>query len=154
MELARSISDRLRAQLEALPSLLEGVDRDALDRRVNGKWSVTETAAHLARYTELTIERVRRIVAEPEPSFPPYRAEQDPDWPAWQGRPFEDVAARLRASREELATVVANLTPGDLTRTGRHARFGSLTLRAWLEFFLAHEGHHLYVILKRAHGTE
>jgi hypothetical protein len=29
-----------------------------------------------------------------------------------------------------------------------------MTLRAWLEFFLAHEGHHLYVILKRAHGVE
>ena len=46
------------------------------------------------------------------------------------------------------------LTPEQLARTGRHARFGSLTLRTWLEFFLAHEGHHLYVILKRAHGIE
>jgi len=154
MEIARSILDRLRAQLEALPFLLEGVARDALDKRVNGKWSVKENAAHIARHTELTIERVERILAEEEPIFPPYRAEQDAEWPTWQARSFEEVMEKLRTTRADLAARVALLTPAQLARTGRHARFGSMTLRGWLEFFLAHEGHHLYVILKRAHGIE
>jgi hypothetical protein len=97
---------------------------------------------------------MERILAEEEPSFPPYRAEQDADWPTWQARSFEEVMERLRATRADLIARVALLTSEQLARTGRHARFGSLTLRTWLEFFLAHEGHHLYVILKRAHGIE
>lgn len=151
---SRAISERLLRQLDALPQFVEGVPRAELDKRVNGKWSVTENAAHLARHTELTIERVRRILAEEEPIFPPYRAEQDAEWPALQARSFEEVVEKLRATRADLAARVALLTPEQLARTGRHARFGSMTLRAWLEFFLAHEGHHLYVILKRAHGIE
>jgi len=151
---SRAIAERLQRQLAALPQLIEGVPRQNLDKRVGGKWSATENAAHLARHTELTIERVRRILAEEEPTFPPYRAEQDPEWPAWQARPFEEVMEKLRATRADLVARVALLTPEQLARTGRHARFGPLSLRAWLEFFLAHEGHHLYVLMKRARGLE
>jgi uncharacterized damage-inducible protein DinB len=151
---SRTIGERLRGQLDALSQLIDGVPRAELDKRVAGRWSVTENAAHLARHTELTIERVRRILSDPEPTFPPYRAEQDTEWPAWQSRSFEDVVERLRATRADLIALVTNLTPEQLARTGRHARFGPLTLRAWLEFFLAHEGHHLYVILKRSRGVE
>jgi len=149
-----AIGERLRRQLDALAQLIDGVPRAELDKRVAGKWSVTENAAHLARHTELTIERVRRILTDPEPTFPPYRAEQDAEWPAWQSRSFEDVVERLRATRADLVALVTNLTPEQLARTARHARFGPLTLRTWLEFFLAHEGHHLYVILKRSRGVE
>jgi hypothetical protein len=151
---SRAIAERLQRQLAALPQLIEGVPRQNLDKRVGGKWSATENAAHLARHTELTIERVRRILAEEEPTFPPYRAEQDPEWPAWQARPFEEVMEKLRATRADLVARVALLTPEQLARTGRHARFGPLSLRTWLEFFLAHEGHHLYVLMKRARGLE
>jgi hypothetical protein len=151
---SRAIPERLLWQLEALPHLIEGVPRENLDKRVNGKWSATENAAHLVRHTELTIERMRRILAEKEPNLPPYRAEEDAEWPALQARSFEEVMEKLHTTRADLAARVALLTPEQLARTGRHARFGSMTLRAWLEFFLAHEGHHLYVILKRAHGVE
>jgi uncharacterized damage-inducible protein DinB len=151
---SRAIAERLQRQLEALPQFVEGVPRESLDKRVAGKWSVTENAAHIARHTELTIERVQRILAEKDPIIPPYRAEQDAQWPMWQARSFEEVMEKLHATRADLAARVALLTPEQLARTGRHARFGPLTLRAWLEFFLAHEGHHLYVILKRAHGVE
>ena len=154
MDDSRAIAERLQRQLAALPQLIEGVPRQNLDKRVGGKWSATENAAHLARHTELTIERVRRILAEEEPTFPPYRAEQDPEWPAWQARPFEEVMEKLRATRADLVARVALLTPEQLARTGRHARFGPLSLRTWLEFFLAHEGHHLYVLMKRARGLE
>ncbi len=151
---SRAIGERLRGQLDALAQLIEGVPREDLDKRIAGKWSATENAAHLARHTELTIDRVRRILAEDEPAFPPYRAEEDPEWPAWLSRSFEDVVERLRESRADLIALVAALKPEQFARTGRHARFGPLSLRAWLEFFLAHEGHHLYVLMKRARGLE
>jgi hypothetical protein len=154
MEALASILQRLQTQLSSLPALLEGVPRENLDQRVGDKWSVTENLAHLVRHTELTIERVERILAEQEPAFPAYRAEQDPDWPACRSRSFEQSFERLHAARAALVAAVERLTPGDLGRTGRHARFGPLSLRAWLDFYLVHEGHHLYVITKRARGLE
>ena len=154
MDDSKAIAERLRAQLEALPALIEGVPRADLAKRVGGKWSATENAAHIGRHTELTIDRVRRILAERDPEFPPYRAEQDPDWAAWQALSFEEVLERLHSTRAELADLVRELTAVQLERTGRHTRFGLLSLRAWLEFFLAHEGHHLYVLMRRARGLE
>ena len=152
MEALTSILQRLRTQLSALPVLLEGISRESLDKRLGEKWSVTENVAHLARHTELTIERVRRILAEERPVFPPYRAEEDPDWPAWQSRSFEESLEELRAGRACLVAMVERVTAEELARTGIHARFGPLPLRAWLDFYLVHEGHHLYTITKRARG--
>ena len=58
-------------------------------------------------------------------------------------------------SEPDLTTVSASFLYTD--GTGYHfmdqETFEELTLRAWLEFFLVHEGHHLYVIMKRARGV-
>jgi uncharacterized damage-inducible protein DinB len=150
VEPAASILPRLRTQLAGLPALLEGVSRAGYDERGNQAWSITETIAHLARYHEITIERIRAILADEQPSFGAYRAEQDPEWPAWQGVRFEEAMQRLHASRATLVDIVERLTPHQWTRIGRHSAFGPLTLRAWLEFFLVHEAHHLYTLTTRA----
>lgn len=154
MDASTTILTRLRTQLSSLPALLEGVPRRDYDARVGGKWSVTENVAHLARYHEVTIERVRLILSEQGPAIDTYRAETDPEWPSWHGVPFEDAVLRLHAARGTLVGILEGLAADQWTRTGRHPRFGSLSLRAWLEFFLVHEGHHLYVIIRRARGIE
>ncbi len=148
------ILQRLRTQLSSLPALLEGVPPESFQTRVGGRWSVAENVAHLARHTELTLDRVARILSESEPAFLPYRAEQDPEWPGWVSRTLPDSLARLQASRAELIAAVERLSPSDLARVGRHARLGPLSLAAWLEFYLVHEGHHLYLIFKRSRGLE
>ena len=42
----------------------------------------------------------------------------------------------------------------DLARTGRHSSLGPLTVAEWLELFLVHEAHHLYVAMKRARSGD
>jgi Protein of unknown function (DUF1569) len=37
-------------------------------------------------------------------------------------------------------------------RVGHHPAFGALNLRQWVQFFLMHEAHHLYVALVRSRG--
>ena len=154
MDAAATILMRLRTQLSSLPALLEGVRRRDYDVRVGGKWSVSQNVAHLARYHEVTIDRVRQMLSEAEPNIESYRAETDPEWPEWDGLSFEEAVQRLHAARAALIGILEGLTPAHWARTGRHSRFGALTLRAWMEFFIAHEGHHLYVITKRARGLE
>lgn len=41
-----------------------------------------------------------------------------------------------------------SLSDEDFERTGVHPKFGAMSLSLWLEFFLVHESHHLYVVLQ------
>lgn len=154
MEPTASVLARLRTQLTGLAALLEGVPRGDFDKRVRDKWSVTENMAHLGRYHEVFIERVHRILTENEPTLEAYHAESDPEWPGWLTRSFEEAMLRLHAARGTLIEILQGITVEQWARTGRHTRYGPLTLRAWVELFLAHEGHHLYVVTRRARGLE
>jgi hypothetical protein len=146
---------RLATQLDAVPALLGEATREALHQKSpSGKWSAHENLAHLGRQQEVFVARVRRILAEDAPLLPQYRAEEDPDWPAWVARPTDEVLRRMSSARAELTALLGGLTPAELARTGVHTRFGPMDLPLWVEFFLVHEAHHLYVILKRVHGAD
>jgi hypothetical protein len=146
---------RLATQLDALPLILGGATPEALQRNSpSGRWSAHENLAHLARQQEVFLTRVRRILAEDAPALPQYRAEEDPEWPAWVARPTEEVVARLHSTRAELIAVAGGLSAADLARNGVHSRFGAMPLALWIEFFLVHEAHHLYTIFKRARGAD
>lgn len=54
---------------------------------IAGKWSAHEQLAHLARYHQIFLQRIDRILSEQAPEFSRYRAEDDPDWPAWTSLP-------------------------------------------------------------------
>jgi uncharacterized damage-inducible protein DinB len=126
----------------------------ALQRRPpSGKWSAHENVAHLARYHEVFRERLQRILNEDRPELGRYRAEEDPGWPPWPAREPAEVQRRLRELRSELIAFVERLSPAELTCTGIHPFFGEMTVPEWIEFFLVHEAHHLYLILLRAHGA-
>jgi len=153
--LPESTLDRFRTQLDCLPTLLAGVAADAMERRpASGKWSARENLAHLARYQEVFLERAARILAERQPILARYKAEEDPEWPAWADLPLREVTARLGAGRSEIIAQLENLTPEQLARVGVHPRFGPLTLLQWIEFFLLHEAHHLLAVLQRVRERE
>ena len=154
MSLDPSLLARLRGQLDGLPFILGGASAQQLKRRpASGKWSAHESIAHLARYHEVFRERLERLLAEDSPPLGRYRAEEDPGWPPWPAREPEDVQRRLRGLRSELLELVERLTPDQLERTGVHPLFGEMKVPEWIEFFLLHEGHHLYVIMSRARGA-
>ena len=154
MSLGPSLLARLRGQLDGLPFILGGASAGQLQRRPpSGKWSAHENLAHLARYHEVFRERLQRILAENRPALGRYRAEEDPGWPPWPARAPDEVERRLRELRSDLIGFVERLTPDQLGRTGVHPLFGELKVPEWIEFFLLHEGHHLYVIVSRARGA-
>ena len=151
MSIPATTGSRLKGQLDCLPILLQGLKEGALENRpVAGKWSARENLAHLARYHEIFLERLERILAEDRPSIPRYAAEEDAGWPAWAMLPADEMLSRLAALRIKLVKRVDGLSSGDLARTGVHSRLGEMTLVLWLEFFLLHEGHHLMLVLQRS----
>jgi len=141
---------RLKTQLASVDVLFAGASPERIDRRpASGKWSARENLAHIGRYHEIFLERVRRILAETSPQFARYRAEEDPGWQEWASKPFEEVRNQLSALRMKLIDTIAGLQASDYARVGVHSAFGAMTLSLWVEFFLVHEAHHLYVILQR-----
>ena len=80
--------------------------------------------------------------------------EDDAEWPAWAALTTAEVLARLGARRAELIALFGGLSDADLARTAVHPVLGEMPLTLWLEFFLLHEAHHLYVVMKRGRGGE
>ena len=141
---------RLKTQLASVEVLFAGASPARIDRRpASGKWSARENLAHIGRYHEIFLERLRRILAETSPQFARYRAEEDPGWPDWASRPFEEIRNQLAALRLILIDRIASLQASDYARLGIHSGFGEMPLSLWLEFFLLHEAHHLYAALQR-----
>jgi hypothetical protein len=129
---------------------LNGVPADSLSvRAVPDKWSAQENLAHLARYHQVFLQRIDRIMAEQAPAFPRYRAEDDPEWNSWSSLPVQTMLARLSSMRAKLMARLQSLGEEDFKKTGIHPVFGAMDLSLWLEFFLVHEAHHLYVVLQQ-----
>lgn len=98
------------------------------------------------------LARLERILAEERPALERYRAEADAEWPRWTRRSVADVSDQLVALRARLCEKVDALSATELARVGLHPLFGAMSLEQWLDFFLLHEAHHLYVILTRSRG--
>src|SRR5690348_5013159 len=128
--------------------VLSGVSGDLTRRATPEKWSAHENLAHLARYHEIFLERVERILHEDKPVFARYRAEEDREWELWPQRPHRDLLERLAKLRKQLVLKLKSLSDQDFQRVGVHPRFGELELSQWLEFFLVHAGHHLYLVFQ------
>jgi hypothetical protein len=140
---------RCETQLQDfLAEALRGVPPGSLTRRaIPEKWSAHENLAHLARYHQVFLERLERILVEPAPSFRGYRAEDDPEWPRWVAMPPPQMLVNLSGLRTKLMARLRSLNEEDFSRTGIHSKLGEMSLALWLEFFLVHEGHHLNVVL-------
>ncbi len=146
-----SLLERLEHGLDGLETLLGGSTSAQLKRRsLEGKWSAHQNLAHLGRYHEITLERLDRILSSSDtPRINRYRAEDDPEAASWFNMPTGGVLGEMREVRRVLFERCLRLTSSDLERLGLHPLFGPLSLRGWLEFFLVHEGHHLYLALLR-----
>jgi hypothetical protein len=129
--------------------VLSGESKDFTRRVVPDKWSAQENVAHLARYNGVFLQRVHRILSEDKPALGRYRAEEDAEWESWRQLPYGDLIERFAKLRGQLVEQLKLLSDEDFERVGVHPRFGELTLSQWLEFFLVHEGHHLYLIFQQ-----
>jgi hypothetical protein len=144
------LHSRLAHQLASFLAWIADADpRDLAWTPPTGKWSALLNLAHVGRHHEVMRERLDRVLAEDDPTFPRYTEADDPQWAEWEALPASTVLTRLQERREGLTAWASALSPEQLRRTGVHAKFGRMDVARWLEFFLVHEAHHLYVALQR-----
>jgi uncharacterized damage-inducible protein DinB len=151
MQMPSSISTRLQYQHKSLVDILDGLSDEQIRRNIYpGKWSIFETIVHLATYQHTMIARVKQILDSNNPVFERYTADMDPEFHDNCTKSTREVMQNLLTTRKEMAAGVLSFQEIDLGKTGTHPVFGPMNLVQWLNFFLLHEAHHLFVIFKMA----
>lgn len=150
----RSLLDRLRTQHESIDAILLHTPAERiLQTPAEGKWSIKDNIAHLARYKTIFLDRIHRMCKADQPVFEAYVAEQDNEFPQWREWTLSTLLDRLYEDRRLIITTIDGLSCTQLSNEGIHPRFGTMTAVQWTEFFLLHEAHHLYTIFRIAHGA-
>lgn len=151
MQMPSYISTGLHYQHKALLDTIDGLSDEQVRRQIiPGKWSIFENIVHLQTYQHLFITRVRSILNGSSPSFAAYTADGDPLFLENCGLSTREIMQDLITTRKEMATDMVQFAEADFPRTGMHPKFGQMNLLQWMNFFLLHEGHHLFTIFKLA----
>jgi uncharacterized damage-inducible protein DinB len=149
-----SLKSRLKDQHTSLSIMIADLDTGKLTYRPGpGKWNIHDNVVHLAVYQPIFVNRIKTILEKDKPSFDPYRADDDPVFLTWGEWDMKDLLKRLNQDREQLFQLITNLSEQELSRTGTHLKYGTLTITQWVEFFLLHEAHHQFTIFKLAQSN-
>jgi len=154
MSLSASVCSRLQYQHEAIYDLLNGLSEDQLRQRIHKeKWSAFEQVAHLVSYQPVFLQRMQIIQQENDPLFDRYVADNDPAFIACCERSLPELLNDLSNERTIIIKHLMTLTGAAISKTGRHPKYGLLTIAEWTEFFLLHEAHHLFSIFMLTRST-
>jgi DinB family protein len=148
MHLSNSIKTRLQFQHETIRELSTDFSEEELKVQViRGKWSAFENVVHLISYQPTFINRIALMLKEDEPVFERYVAENDPLFNHYLEKDLPELFTILNYDRATLIINLQNIPEEQLIRTGKHLKFGTLTIAQWTEMFLLHEAHHLWTML-------
>ncbi len=115
-------------------------------RPMPGKWSTLEVICHLADFEIVYADRIKRIIAENEPTL----FGGDPDTfaarLAYHDRQVEEELQLIELVRKQVARILRTLKPKDFQRHGIHSEFGPLTLETVLQRITGHIPHHVRFI--------
>ena len=121
-----------------------GSDLDA--RPIEGKWSVREVVCHLADSEIIYADRMKRVIAEDNPTF--FEADPNLFQPALccQQRPLDTELEVIDAVRAHMLPILRSLDTSHFQRTGQHSLDGSMTLQMLLQRITDHIPHHIAFI--------
>ncbi len=133
---AKLLSDALRSTAQA--------DLDA--RPIEGRWSVREVVCHVADSEIIYADRMKRVIAEENPTF--FEADPDRFGPALfcPQRPIDKELDVVKAIRAHMLSILQSCHADDFRRTGVHSLDGRMTLQTLLERITAHIPHHVAFI--------
>lgn len=151
MQLPSSVSTRLQYQHKSLLDIIDGLsDEQVRQHAIPGKWSIFENIVHLETYQHRFIERIKLILQNTTPVFERYIPDADSLFIEHCNKSTREIMQDLLSTRKEMAAGILSFQETDFDKSAIHTSFGKMNLIQWLNFFLLHEAHHLFTILKLA----
>ncbi len=150
----KSKLDADRAKL--LASFADVVQDHMLRAEREGSWSIRDILAHVAIAERVNLRFAQMMVDKLEPDqvlemmaeYPDYTGEFELDrFNAWMTErrrtlSLEEVMADLQAARAQTVAWLETLAPEQLERTGKHAVWGGVTVRAMIRMLGIHDRMH------------
>jgi uncharacterized damage-inducible protein DinB len=151
----RKLIEKFDAAASSIRSAVAGLTSAQLKTRCEpGLWSIQEVVVHLTDGDAIGIDRMKRVIAEDNPSLlcADETAYNDTLHPHEQS--LDDALLQFEVSRRQFARVLRLLPDDAFRRIGTHNVAGELTLADLLQTYVDHVDHHLkFVAGKRERLT-
>lgn len=143
--------ERYQAGPEKLRRALSGlVPSDLSARPGPGAWSIREVVFHLQDSEAVYIDRMRRVVAEDNPTLIAFDENRFVERLGYDRQSLDDALTLIEAGRRQWARVLSGLPEEAFQRTGVHNVAGLVTLENLFQGAVEHFEHHLaFLIGKR-----
>jgi hypothetical protein len=117
-----------------------------MTRPIAGKWSTLEVVCHLADFEIVGADRIKRVIAEREPTLPGGDENLFAARLAYHERNAEEELLLIELVRKQVAGILRTLKSEDFRRRGIHSEAGPLTLEALVQRSTSHIPHHVRFI--------
>ena len=141
------------------PALLRqavaGMSDEQLDATpIAGKWSTRQVVAHICDFEPIYADRIKRIIAEEQPTF----FGGDPDLfaarLAYTSRDVNRELQLIEAVRGQLAGILQSMPAEVFQRTGIHSEDGPRTIEQLLRTITGHIPHHVQFIEEKRQALQ
>ena len=134
---------RYRSGHAVIAESLAGIDEAGLDARpADGGWTPREVVHHTADSEMTSAVRLRRLIAEENPTIVGYDGDIFAERLHYADRPIEPALEAIAASRSTTAEILDRLTEAEWARTGTHTESGPYGVERWLEVYALHCDEH------------
>jgi uncharacterized damage-inducible protein DinB len=138
------------AGTQELRKAVAGMTREQqLARPVPGKWSTLEVLCHLADFDPIMADRMKRVIAEENPSLIGADENRFAAALSYHERDAEEELSIIDLTRRQLARVLRKLPDSALARMGHHNERGPRTLEQLLTSAINHIPHHVKFIIEK-----
>ena len=135
---------RLRGTPARLEELLRGVERDALIRKPDGKWSAQEHAGHMVDLEPMWLARVDDFMRGGDTLTVADLQNRKTHEAHHNDKRLEEILSGFRTARLRLLERIATLSAESFARSMLHPRLGQpMRLVDHLYFVAEHDDHHL-----------
>ena len=107
-------------------------------RPIPGKWSTHEVVCHVADFEIVYADRIKRVIAENEPTIFGANPDDFTARLAYHERNLQEELLLIELTRRHVARILRALKPEDFQRRGFHSESGPMTLSTLVERITGH----------------
>ena len=135
--------ERYKAGYRVVDAALAGITDAELDARpAPGEWTPREIVHHMADSEMTSAIRLRRLLAEDDPTISGYDQDAFAEDLFYSERPIGAALEAFRAARDTTSEILDRLSEEQWARQGRHTESGPYGVETWLEIYADHAHDH------------